>query len=90
MEGEMSEEISDPKEIRQYLERLELSIQAVQRRLKRFEDEFGMDSEEFYRRLQNAELGERLNYAEWAGEHEMLQRLRKQRAELKQKLGEKP
>jgi hypothetical protein len=49
-----------------------------------------MDSEQFYRRLQNAELSERLEYAEWAGEHEMLQRLRKQRAELKRKLGEKP
>jgi hypothetical protein len=86
----MSEEINDPKEIRQYLQRLELSMQAVQRRLKRFEEEFGMDSEQFYRRLQNAELSERLEYAEWAGEHEMLQRLRKQRAELKRKLGEKP
>jgi hypothetical protein len=86
----MSEEISDPKEIRQYIKRLELSMQAVQRRLKRFEEEFGMDSEQFYQRLRNAELSEKLEYAEWAGEHEMLQRLRKQRAQLKQKLGEKP
>jgi hypothetical protein len=88
----MSQEINEPKEIRQYLERLELSMQAVQRRLKRFEDEFGMDSEQFFRRLhaQRADLNERLQYSEWAGEHEMLQRLRKQRADLKRKLGEKP
>ena len=72
--------------LRQYLKRLEENIQQVQRRLKRFEQEFGMDSEEFYARLQNAELEERVEYAEWAGEHEMLQRLIKQRDELKKRL----
>jgi hypothetical protein len=82
----MLDDITDPQELRQYLERLELSIQSVQRRLKRFEDEFGMDSELFYAKLHNAELSERLEYAEWAGEHEMLQRLLAQRAEIKKRL----
>ena len=82
----MTEEPTDPKEIREYLDRLEISLQSVQRRLQRFEEEFGMDSEVFYTRLQNAELNERLEYAEWAGEHEMLQRLIKQRDELKTRL----
>ena len=72
--------------LREYLQRLEENIQAVQRRLQRFETEFGMDSEEFYARLQNAELDERIEYAEWAGEHEMLQRLVKQRDALKKRL----
>jgi archaellum component FlaC len=72
--------------LRQYLKRLEENIQQVQRRLKRFEDEFGMDSEVFYSKLQNAELDERIEYAEWAGEHEMLKRLIKQRDELKKRL----
>jgi len=82
----MIDEFTDHASLRQYLRRIEDSLQQVQRRLKRFEDEFGMDSEAFYARLQNAELDERLEYAEWAGEHEMLQRLLKQRDELKRRL----
>ena len=82
----MLSDLKDPKEIKQYLGRLELSIQSVQRRLKRFEDEFGMDSEAFYAKLQNAQLDERVEYAEWAGEHEMLQRLKQQKAELEARL----
>ena len=87
MSPDLLDDLTDPKDIRRYLDRLELNIQSVQRRLKRFEDEFGMDSEVFYTKLQNAELDERLEYAEWAGEHEMLQRLRQQRADLRKKLG---
>jgi hypothetical protein len=76
----------DHATLRQYLRRLEENIKQVQRRLKRFEREAGMDTEAFYAKLQNAELDERLAYAEWAGEHEMLQRLTKQRDELKKRL----
>ena len=82
----MLRNISDPNEIRAYLGRLDLSIQSVQRRLKRFEEEFGMDSEAFYAKLQNAQLDERFEYAEWAGEHEMLQRLTTQKQELEDRL----
>jgi hypothetical protein len=82
----MLDEIKNPKEIKQYLDRLELSMQSVQRRLKRFEEEFGMDSEAFYAKMQNAQLDERVEYAEWAGEHEMLQRLKQQKAELETRL----
>jgi len=81
----MSDQL-DHTTLRQYLKRLEDNIQAVQRRLKRFEEEFGMDSEAFYAKLQNAELDERIEHAEWAGEHEMLQRLVKQRDALKKRL----
>ena len=86
----MLSDLRDPQEIKQYLGRLELSMQAVQRRLKRFEEEFGMDSEAFYARLQNAQLDERVEYAEWAGEHEMLQRLKQQKAELEARLNSMP
>jgi hypothetical protein len=82
----MLDDLKNPKEIRQYLDRLELSIQSVQRRLRRFEEEFGMDSEAFYAKLQNVQLDERVEYAEWAGEHEMLQRLKKQKSELEARL----
>src|SRR6185436_14084126 len=80
------DQITDPEDIRAYLGRLELSMQAVRRRLKRFEDEFGMDSELFYAKLQNAQLDERFEYAEWAGEHEMLKRLMQQKMELEERL----
>lgn len=82
----MTDEITDHHALRQYLRRIEENIKIVERRLKRFEEEFGMDSEAFYAKLHNAELDERIEYAEWAGEHEMLQRLRKQRDELKKRL----
>ena len=77
---------TDHASLRQYLKRLEDNLQQVTRRLKRFEAEFGMDSEEFYAKLQNAELDERVEYAEWAGEHETLKRLMEQRDELKKRL----
>ena len=85
----MLDDLRNPKDIRQYLDRLELSLQSVQRRLRRFEEECGMDSEAFYAKLQNAQLDERVEYAEWAGEHEMLQRLKKQKAELEARLNAK-
>ena len=80
------DDITDPNEIRAYLGRLELSMGAVKRRLRRFEEEFGMDSEAFYAKLQNAQLDERFEYAEWAGEHEMLKRLSKQKDDLEARL----
>lgn len=82
----MTEHSSEHANLRQYLARIEENIKIVERRLKRFEEEFGMDSEAFYAKLHNAELDERIEYAEWAGEHEMLQRLCKQRDDLKRRL----
>jgi hypothetical protein len=77
---------TDPKTLRAFLDRIEHSLEMVNRRLRRFEEEFGMDSEVFYAKLQNAELEERVEYAEWAGEHEMQKRLLRQRDELRQRL----
>ena len=83
---EVSPSGPDHATLRRYLQRLEDNIRQISRRLKRFEDEFGMDSEKFYAKLQNAELDERVEYSEWAGEHEALLRLTKQRDELKKRL----
>jgi hypothetical protein len=77
---------TDHRTLRAYLKRLEDSLARVEQRLKRFEEEFGMDSEAFYAKLHNAELDERVEYAEWAGEHEMRLRLIQQRDELKKRL----
>ena len=87
MEDDISALGSDHTTLRRYLQRLEDNIVQVSRRLKRFEEEFGMDSEVFYAKLQNAELDERVEYSEWAGEHEVLQRLIQQRDELQKRLG---
>ena len=87
MEDDLSALGSDHETLRRYLQRLEDNIVQVSRRLKRFEEEFGMDSEVFYAKLQNAELEERVEYSEWAGEHEVLQRLMRQRDELQRRLG---
>lgn len=87
MDDDISALGSDHDTLRRYLQRLEDNILQVSRRLKRFEEEFGMDSEVFYAKLQNAELDERVEYSEWAGEHEVLQRLIKQRNELQKRLG---
>ncbi len=82
----MLDNLNDPDELRQYGERLEISLQAVRRRLQRFEDEHGLTTAEFYARLQSGEIKQGLDYAEWAGEHEMAQRLEGQIEELKKKL----
>jgi len=82
----MSDNDSNSQALRQYLERLEISLQAVRRRLQRYEDEHGLTTAEFYARLHSGEYKEGLEYAEWAGEHEMLQRLEQQRDELKKRL----
>jgi len=71
----MAEDITDPKELRQFLGRLEQSIQSVQRRLTRYEAEYG----------KTAELIAREN-AEVAGDVEMLKRLQVQRADIKKRL----
>lgn len=77
---------ADHKTLRDYLRRVETALEAVERRLRRFEEEFGMDSEVFYAKLHNAELDERVEYAEWAGEHAMRLRLIQQRDELRRRL----
>jgi predicted nuclease with TOPRIM domain len=74
-----------PEALREYLERLEMNLQAVRRRLKRFEDEHGLSTAEFYPKLQAGEM-KGLDYAEWAGEYETALRLEKQRDEVKKKL----
>jgi hypothetical protein len=75
----------DPEALRQYLDRLEMNLQAVRRRLQRFEDEHGLTTAEFHTRLLAGEM-KGLDYAEWAGEYETAQRLEQQRAEIKKKL----
>jgi hypothetical protein len=76
---------ADPAALRQYLQRLELQLESVRRRLKRFEAEHGLTSAEFHARLQSGDL-QGLDYSAWAGEYETAQRLERQADEVRRKL----
>ena len=54
--------------IRSELRLLELDLARTSQRLRVFEDQYGLPSEEFERRFATGELGESLDYIEWAGE----------------------
>jgi len=54
---------------------LEVGIRRTERRLRTFEATYGMTTEDFLRRYENDELDETLEFAEWIGEHRLLQRL---------------
>jgi hypothetical protein len=54
--------------IRSELRLLELGLTRTSQRLRFFEDQHGSPSEEFERRFTTGELGESLDYIEWAGE----------------------
>ena len=50
------------------LRMLRLGLQRTSERLRGFEQQYGLSSEEFERRFQALELGEHLDFIEWAGE----------------------
>jgi len=54
--------------IRSELQMLELSLDRTARRLRNFETQYGLPSEEFIRRFEAGELDESLDYIEWACE----------------------
>ena len=54
--------------IRSELQMLELSLDRTARRLRNFETQYGLPSEEFMRRFEAGEQDESLDYIEWAGE----------------------
>jgi len=49
------------------LQMLQLSLERTARRLRTFETQYGLPSEEFMRRFEAGELAESLDYIEWAG-----------------------
>jgi hypothetical protein len=54
--------------IRSELSMLELGLARTAQRLHVFEDQYGLTSEAFERRFATGDLGESLDYIEWAGE----------------------
>jgi hypothetical protein len=54
---------------------LELSLARITERLQAFEKQYGLTSEEFAQGFAAGEIGESLDYIEWAGEIETYRRL---------------
>ena len=54
--------------LRSELRMLELSLQRTSQRLRTFETQYGLTSEEFERRFNAGEAEESLDFIEWAGE----------------------
>jgi hypothetical protein len=55
---------------------LQAGIRRTEQRLKAFEAQYDLSSDEFLRRYENDELSETLDLAEWIGEIRLLERLR--------------
>jgi hypothetical protein len=54
--------------LRSELRILELSLQRTTQRLRAFETQYGLTSDEFERRFNSGEIEESLDFIEWAGE----------------------
>ncbi|MFO7917521.1 MAG: hypothetical protein R6V13_05545 [Anaerolineae bacterium] len=63
---------------------LQAGIQRTKNRLQAFEAEYELSTQEFLRRYENDELPETLAFAEWVGEHRMLERLREKAETLRE------
>jgi hypothetical protein len=68
--------------VRAELRMLELSLQRTSRRLRDFEAQYGLASDEFERRFNVGELEESLEFIEWAGEIKTLRLLEAQHQAL--------
>ncbi len=68
--------------LRSELKMIDLSLGRTQRNLQNFEQKYGMNTLEFYRRLTEDELQESLDFIEWAGEYKTLLRLQAKRQAL--------
>lgn len=51
---------------------IELGIKRASQKMKKFERKYKMSSEEFYNAFSNGELGDDVDFMEWAGEYELL------------------
>jgi hypothetical protein len=57
------------------LRMLELGLARIDERLRAFEKQYSLTSEEFEKRFATGEIGESLDYIEWAGEIKTYRRL---------------
>jgi hypothetical protein len=60
----------------------ERELVALQSRVAEFEQQYGMSSEEFYRRFRAGELGDSADFVEWSVFHEMCESVQERLQEL--------
>ncbi len=63
-----------------------LKLARYDRDLAQFEQQYGMSSSEFYRRFENGDLGDAMDFFEWSGLWELRQRLAGQINQLERSL----
>lgn len=68
--------------VRTELRMLEIGLERTAQRLRDFEERFGLGSEEFERRFDAGQVGESLDFIEWAGEIKTYRLLQAQREAL--------
>jgi len=54
--------------VRSELRMLEMGLERTRQRLRDFETQYGLGSDEFVRRYEDGELSESLDFIEWTGE----------------------
>jgi len=63
---------------------IQAGIDRTEQRLKAFEAQYGLSSQEFLQRYENDEFDETLDLAEWIGEYRLLERLREKAKTLRE------
>ncbi len=63
---------------------LQAGIRRCHQRLQQFEKEFGISTAKFLRKYEKDELNESLEFAEWIGEHRLLERLQEKAETLQE------
>lgn len=53
-----------------------IGLKKTRKNLSSYEDKFKMDSETFYKKYSFGEMGDNMEYIEWAGEIETLKKLK--------------
>ena len=59
-----------------------IGIKKTQENLQKLEDKYKIDSETFYKKYSDGEMGDQIEYIKWAGEIETLKRLQQNLMEL--------
>lgn len=61
---------------------INIGLRKTQENLQKLEDKYKMDSDTFYRKYSDGEMGDDIEYIKWAGEVETLMRLHRNLKEL--------
>ena len=63
--------------------RLQLELRITEERIRKFEEKYGMTSEEFKKKYMHGELGDDEDFMKWYGELVFLENIRRELKELK-------